>query len=175
MTTLVLPGFSSSDSEYVPYGSRRVFKIDPGLRARYLFSLAASASFSMSEQKEVQLLPLASLISFLYASLIALDKSHSSSVLPFLARLNLSLVSLRSFSSCLFHQWVSRAFLIFEGKQLSSYVIIMADENWSAAFQGHLRLRFPWFSRGVQLVGLWNNTPSLFPRVSDPCGARGCV
>ena len=87
---------SSSDSEYVPSGSRRVLNIAPGLRASSLFSLAASAPFSMSEQKEVQLLPLAFLISFLYASLVALDNFYSSSVLPFLARLNLPLVSLRS-------------------------------------------------------------------------------
>ena len=82
----------------------------------------------MSEQNKVQLLLLAFRIAFLYASLVALDKFHSSSVLPLLARLNFSLVSLRSFSSFLFHQWVSRAFLISEGKQLSSYVVMMADE-----------------------------------------------
>ena len=71
----------SSDSEYVSSGSRKVLKIAPGLRASSLFSLAASAPFSMSEQKQVQLLPLAFLISFLYASLVALDRFHSSSVL----------------------------------------------------------------------------------------------
>ena len=71
---------SSSDSKYDPTGSRRVLNIAPGLRASNLFSLAASAPFSMCEQKEVQLLPLASLISFLYASLVALDKFH---VLPY--------------------------------------------------------------------------------------------
>ena len=139
---------SLSDSEYVPSGSCRVLSIAPGLRASSLFSLAASAPFSMSEQKEVQLLFLASLISFLYASLVALDKFHSSSALPFLARLNLSLVSLRSFSSFPFHQWVSRAFLIFEGKQLSSYVVMMADENWSAALSrastSLISMVFPW-------------------------------
>ena len=54
---------SLSSSEYVPSGSRRVLNVAPGLRASSLFSPAASAPFSMSEQKEVQLLFLASLIS----------------------------------------------------------------------------------------------------------------
>ena len=90
---------SSSDSGYVPSGSRRVLNIAPGLRASSLFSLTAFAPLSMSKQKKVYLLPLASLISFLYASLVAFNKFHSSSILPFLARLNLSLVSLRSFLS----------------------------------------------------------------------------
>ena len=94
---------SLSDSEYPPSGSRRVLNIAPGLRANSLFSLAASAPFSMSEQKELQLLFLVCLISFLYTPLVALDKFHSSSGLPFLARLNLSLVSFRSFSSFPFH------------------------------------------------------------------------
>ena len=111
---------SSSDSEYVPSGSRRVLNIAPGLRDSSLFSLAASVPFFMFEQKEVQLLPGAALISFMYASLNALDKFHRSTVLHFLARLNLSLVSLRRFLSFLFHQWVSHAFLISEGKQLCS-------------------------------------------------------
>ena len=85
----------------------------------------------------------------LYASLVALDKFHSFSVLPYLQRLNLSLVSLRTFESFLFHQWVSRAFLIFEGRQLCSYAVMMADKNWSAAL-----LRSSTF--------LGNSTPSFF-------------
>ena len=124
---------SSSDSEYVPSDSHRVVDIAPRWRASSLFSPAASAHISMSEQKRIQLLSLTSLISILHASLVALDKFHSSFVLPFLAHLNLSLVSLQSISSFTFHQWISRAFLIFEGKQLCSFAVMMADENWSAA------------------------------------------
>ena len=105
---------------------------NPKRKKSYLFSLAASKPFSMSEKKEVQLLPLASLISFLFTSLVALYRFHNSCVLPLLARLNLSLVSLRSFSSFPFYQWVSCAFLIFACKQLSSYVVIMATKNRSA-------------------------------------------